>query len=323
MLKARGKNMLRTSWEGTRGMYHRARKLVWMGAVAALVAALCLSVVTTPAAQETDYQPPRLEGTEFPDLNGIWQAMNTANWDLLAHAAGPSPVPRQLGAYGAMPAGLGVVEGNEIPYRPEVAAEKAGKLYASAGGRSLRAVRPGRSRGEVLPAGCATRHVHAAPLPDSPEHRQDPHLVRVCERESNYPHDQSRGASGGLVDGVVERTMGREHAGCRGHGAERIHVVGPGGGLPQQRAARRRALYPDNSVSYSVRGHDRGPGRVYTTLDDQYAALSAHGSPDAASGVRMCAICRRVHVLDACQAAGVVAGDLRRSVDRRLGGPVA
>jgi hypothetical protein len=124
MLKARGENMLRTHWEGTRGMYHRARRLVGIGAVTALVAALCLSVVTTPAAQEADYQPPRLEGTEVPDLNGIWQAVNTANWDLLAHAAGPSPAPRQLGAYGAMPAGLGVVEGNEIPYRPEVAAKR-------------------------------------------------------------------------------------------------------------------------------------------------------------------------------------------------------
>ena len=72
-----------------------------------------------------------------PDLNGIWQALNTANWDLEAHTAkaalamrpGPIvPVPAKavlaLGAVGAVPAGLGVVEGGEIPYKPEALAKK-------------------------------------------------------------------------------------------------------------------------------------------------------------------------------------------------------
>ena len=43
-----------------------------------------------------------------PDLSGIWQALNTANDDILPHSA-------SLGA----PASPGVVEGGEIPYRPE------------------------------------------------------------------------------------------------------------------------------------------------------------------------------------------------------------
>ena len=67
-----------------------------------------------------------------PDLNGIWQVFNTANYDLVAHPAKPAmalrpgpfgPVPVKevvaLGAVGAVPAGLGVVVGNEIPYQPE------------------------------------------------------------------------------------------------------------------------------------------------------------------------------------------------------------
>lgn len=58
-----------------------------------------------------------------PNLNGIWQANTTANFDLQAHAAKPSPVIA-LGAAGAVPAGLGVVEGNEIPYKPEALAQK-------------------------------------------------------------------------------------------------------------------------------------------------------------------------------------------------------
>jgi len=58
-----------------------------------------------------------------PDLNGIWQVLNTANWDLEGHAAAPGLVP-QLGAIGAVPPGLSVVEGETIPYLPEAAAKK-------------------------------------------------------------------------------------------------------------------------------------------------------------------------------------------------------
>lgn len=93
-----------------------------------------------------------------PNLNGVWQALNTANFDLEPHTAraamalrpGPlTPVPDpkkalplgallspanlimkpvgvvpakevlKLGAVGAVPAGLGVVEGGKIPYKPE------------------------------------------------------------------------------------------------------------------------------------------------------------------------------------------------------------
>lgn len=54
----------------------------------------------------------------MPDINGIWQALNTANWNLEGHAAAQGPV-ESLGAIGAVPPGLGVVEGGEIPYLPE------------------------------------------------------------------------------------------------------------------------------------------------------------------------------------------------------------
>lgn len=52
-----------------------------------------------------------------PNLNGIWEVMNTANWDLEPHDAQEAPVaPDQLGAIGAIPPGRGVVEGGTIPY---------------------------------------------------------------------------------------------------------------------------------------------------------------------------------------------------------------
>ncbi len=57
---------------------------------------------------------------EHPDINGVWQVMNGANWSLEPHNAQANPVAdRLLGAIGAIPAGLGVVEGGEIPYLPE------------------------------------------------------------------------------------------------------------------------------------------------------------------------------------------------------------
>lgn len=72
-----------------------------------------------------------------PDFNGIWQALNTANYDIQAHTAraalamrpGPVvPVPAKevlaLGAVGSVPFGMGVVEGDEIPYKPEALEKK-------------------------------------------------------------------------------------------------------------------------------------------------------------------------------------------------------
>jgi hypothetical protein len=65
---------------------------------------------------------PRLsDGT--PDLNGIWQAVGTAHWNLQDHSARSGPV-LELGAAFAVPAGQTVIEGNEIPYQPWAAARQ-------------------------------------------------------------------------------------------------------------------------------------------------------------------------------------------------------
>src|SRR6185503_10853594 len=56
----------------------------------------------------------RLQGK--PNLSGIWQAVTEANWDIRPHAARPGPP--QFGALFSEPPGLGIVEGNEIPYQP-------------------------------------------------------------------------------------------------------------------------------------------------------------------------------------------------------------
>ena len=98
------------------------------------VAAMMVMGVVPLAAEE--YRAPRGPGGT-PDLNGIWQVLNEANFDLEAHIARPAmalrpgpygPVPAAqtlaLGAVGAVPPSLGVVEGGEIPYKPEALARR-------------------------------------------------------------------------------------------------------------------------------------------------------------------------------------------------------
>ncbi len=83
-------------------------------------------------AADASYKAPRAADGIHPDFNGIWQALNEANYDLeihmarsaMAERAGPAgPVPAKavlkLGAVGSVPPGMGVVEGGKIPYKPE------------------------------------------------------------------------------------------------------------------------------------------------------------------------------------------------------------
>ena len=96
--------------------------------VSMLVATLFLVVAAGAPAAEN--RAPRRKGTKLPDLNGIWQAMNEAHWDVERHMAragvqlrdGPAgPVPAlpvmRLGAVAAVPPGIGVIAGGgRIPY---------------------------------------------------------------------------------------------------------------------------------------------------------------------------------------------------------------
>jgi len=116
-------------------MSHRFRG-VSAGIATAAVLTVLLHFVMPLAGQSAAYRAPRTPDGK-PDLNGIWQAISEANYDLQMHMAKPAmalragpygPVPAAsvlaLGAVGAVPPGVGVVEGNEIPYKPEAAEKK-------------------------------------------------------------------------------------------------------------------------------------------------------------------------------------------------------
>ena len=107
-------------------------------AIVAAAGGALVATWATPLAGQTPaaYRAPRTSDGK-PDLNGIWQSMNEANYDLEMHMARPAmalrpgpygPLPAApvlaLGAVGSVPPGMGVVEGGTIPYKPEMLAKK-------------------------------------------------------------------------------------------------------------------------------------------------------------------------------------------------------
>jgi hypothetical protein len=105
-------------------------------AAVALALGLGVAAVQGQSAGQAAYRAPRA-ADGHPDLNGIWQALNEAHYDLEPHAAraamalrpGPYvPVPAapvlRLGAVGSVPGGVGVVQGGSIPYKPEALKQK-------------------------------------------------------------------------------------------------------------------------------------------------------------------------------------------------------
>src|SRR3989475_5206293 len=114
-----------------RGRFSRSTITVAIAA-AVISAVLSVSITRTSGQAPAAVRPARVAGK--PNFSGIWQANNEANWDLQAHAALPGAVTQPgtypydyarvpaapvlaLGAAGAVPGSLGVVQGDgQIPY---------------------------------------------------------------------------------------------------------------------------------------------------------------------------------------------------------------
>ena len=104
------------------------------GTSAAVTAVLVTALPVVAGQGQPSRGAARIAGK--PNLNGIWQALNEANYDLEQHMARPAlqlragpygPVPAKeviaLGAVGSVPPGIGVVDGS-IPYQPAALAKK-------------------------------------------------------------------------------------------------------------------------------------------------------------------------------------------------------
>jgi hypothetical protein len=125
------------------------RSTLVLTVVAVIVAIAVLRVGVTPTAgQAQSFVAPRTADGK-PNLNGVWQALTTANYDLQDHPARPAMMLRKapprtapaglgrstptdlpalpvlaFGAVGGVPAGRGVVDGNDIPYQDWARAKK-------------------------------------------------------------------------------------------------------------------------------------------------------------------------------------------------------
>src|SRR5947209_6147836 len=96
---------------GTVTKISRIRSSRFVLSVAASLGVAVVWVADRPV-QRQPYSPPRIpNGT--PDLQGIWQVLNTADVNIQDHSASTEG-----------PAGQTVVLGNEIPYQPWALARK-------------------------------------------------------------------------------------------------------------------------------------------------------------------------------------------------------
>jgi hypothetical protein len=161
------------------------RRAILMASFAVLAAAVGPHALPVEAQQPAPRQARTFDGK--PNLNGIWQAMNTSDWDLLAHAAAKGR--DDLGALGATPPGLSVVEGNEIPYLPAALTQrKQNYEKRMTDDPIIKCYMPGVPRATYLP--------FPLPVPDRADAHVDALRVSVRGRVARRPHEAVEAAAG-------------------------------------------------------------------------------------------------------------------------------
>ena len=103
---------------------HKQLRTVVPAFVAGLAGAW-LAMAAWPVTTEAQgYRPPRL-ADGHPDLNGIWQALNEANYDIQMHVARPALALRE-GPYGPVPGSAGRSRwARSARFRPASASSRA------------------------------------------------------------------------------------------------------------------------------------------------------------------------------------------------------
>ena len=106
-----------------RDQFSGQMKVVVGTAIAAALAVIALVAMKMPTSEaQSATQPARIGG--HPNLNGVWQAITAAYWNLEDHSAEGLSNFWQLGAIAAIPAGQSVIEGGTIPYLPAALAKR-------------------------------------------------------------------------------------------------------------------------------------------------------------------------------------------------------
>jgi hypothetical protein len=87
-----------------------------------MIGLILTTALGLPLGAQTAARPATIGG--HPNLNGVWQVLNTANWNLEAHSAEAIDNFWGMGAIAAIPAGKSVVREGTIPYVPAAATKR-------------------------------------------------------------------------------------------------------------------------------------------------------------------------------------------------------
>ena len=178
---------------------------------------LCLAAVLpiaaqAPATAPSGYRGPRTADGK-PNLNGIWQALGTAHWNLEAHTADEN-----------VPAGQSVVEGGDIPYQPSALAQRRENFEKRLTDDPLVLCHlPGVPRATYLP--------FPFQIVQTPKH-----VTMLYEYASAtriiYTDGSPHPAPARSVDGRFARSLGGRYLGRGRHAARRQDVVRHGREFP-------------------------------------------------------------------------------------------
>jgi len=175
-----------------------------------LSGALVVLFAAMPSNGQTPARIPRMPDGK-PNFTGLWEALGTADWDILDHSARPGPF-FQLGAIGATPAGQGVVEGGEIPYTPAAAAQQKENFKNRMKlDPEVKCYMPGIPRANYMPF----------PFQIVQSQRDIAFAYEYATSNRVVNMGKFKRGRRGYVDGNVERPLGRQHAGGRCQRIER------------------------------------------------------------------------------------------------------
>ena len=239
-----------------------------------------------------------------PNMNGVWQANNTANWDLQDHAAAPGPF-YQLGAIGAVPPGQTVVDGGDIPYLP-AAAELKRKNFINRWTEDpeVKCYLPGLPRATYMP--------YPFQIVQSPknilfayEYASANRVVNM-DKPTEAPVDSWMGWSNGKWDGDtlvvdVRSLNGKAWLSRAGDPmTDNAHIV------------ERYTTIDDSHINYEATVEDRS---CHAPLEDHHAALQARRAERTDSRVQVRRVLRGDAVRPSAQGRPeVTPGSRQRSV---------
>ncbi len=251
------------------------------GTVLAVAMAAAVTVIPNALQAKDMKQPATLAG--HPNLNGIWQVMSGADWNLEAHSATELKDFWKLGAFGAIPAGMSVVEGGTIPY-------KEGKT---------------KQRDENWAGWPKSDPEANCYLPGIPRATYIPHPFQIIQGTGDILMVYAYASANRIInikqhiEPQIDTWMGVSNGEWDG---DTLVVTSTGfndktwldraGNYHSPNMKVTERFKPVELDSYRVHGDDRRSGYLHQALDDQAVSLQARGAGSRASGFQVRAVHR-------------------------------